>query len=81
MKAMQARRVDEVLLGLGSLFILTDERDETTVTGQGVSIRRPPSFPAIGLYFSTNSSSHLPRTPKVRRRSNKGPRRRRTGVL
>lgn len=46
MEAMQARLVDEVLLGLGTLFILTDERDKITVPGHGVSIRRPSSFPA-----------------------------------
>src|SRR5258706_3341096 len=49
---MKKRQANEVLLSLGTLSILGNERAKATVPGQGVSIRVPSSFSAIGSYFS-----------------------------
>jgi len=43
--------LSKLLLGLGSLCIPGNER-KITVPGQGASIDRPPSFPAIGTSLS-----------------------------
>jgi hypothetical protein len=69
---MQARQVDEMLLGLGTRCVLTNERDKITVPGQDVSIRMPSSLPAISqpthLSISQNSRSKKEQKKTKKRR-------------
>ncbi len=44
---MEKRQEDKALLGLGTLCVVSNEKDKAKVQGKDVSICRPELFPAL----------------------------------